>query len=817
MGDNRFEALIDELSVDEKIGLLTGATVWRNHGVDRLGIPALKMTDGPNGARGESRTVVPAVVVPVGIALGASWDVDLVRRVGELVGREARRRQAHILLGPTINIARTPIGGRNFECYGEDPELTARLAVGFIHGVQSNRVAATPKHFLGNDTELERHTVDVVVDERTLREVYLRPFEAAVIEADAKAVMSSYNLVNGVHATENRELLRTILRDEWGFDGLVVSDWFATTSTVATAVGGTTIEMPGPARFFGRYLRTALDDGDLDQFVVDGLAREVLRVADWVDPTIDVDAGETSIDEPSERALCREAAIAGMVLLRNERGVLPIDTTVIESIAVIGPLADRAQIMGGGSSSLIPLHLRSPLQALTERLGPRVKLAREPGAAIDKWAPLLPSDRIHRPDGEPGVHIEYVAGHDPDGPVVATDWRPTSKVMWFGGVPNVVDPRKWSARVGCRFRPERTGMHRFGLTTSGRARVLIDGIEVVGWTDESAPRSEAFFGTGGPEVIGEVELSADVDAEVLVEFFSRDGMLPSVQIGCHPPRPDDMVGDAVAAASEADIALVFVGTTDEWETEGNDRESMDLPAGQDDLVRAVAAVNDRTIVVLTAGSAVTMDWEDDVEAVIATWFGGQEMADALVDVLFGDADPGGRLPVTFPVQLDDHPARDHYPGRNGVMHYGEGVLVGHRGYDAAGAEVRYPFGHGLSYTTFDIGEPSPASVRVSTDISVAFTVPVQNSGRRAGSTVVQVYIEAVDHRLQQPEPRLVAFERTALGPGERREVMIELGRRSFACWDVDVHDWIVDPGRYRLHIGESSRQLSHAVEVTIEP
>jgi beta-glucosidase len=804
---------LPELTLEEKVGLLTGASMWRNFGVERLGIPPVKMTDGPNGARGESKVRTPAVLVPAGIALGASWDPNLLGRVGDLLGKETLRKKCHVLLGPTINIQRTAVGGRTFECYSEDPELTARLGVAFIAGVQANKVAATPKHFLCNDQEFERHRIDCVVDETTLREIYLRPFEAAVIESDAKALMSAYNKVNGVHATENKSLLREVLREEWGFSGYVMSDWFAVRSGIPTVEGGTTMEMPGPSAHFGEHLVAAVTAGHVDMSVIDGLAAEVLSLLDWVDTSFGVDEPEETVDAPDERALCREASISGTVMLKNDN-VLPLNTHIIDKVAVIGPLAGRAQIMGGGSSAVVPIYRRTPYEAIAPRLFNEFEIETDyaEGSYIDKMAPIFGAGQVFRTNGEPGFDVETYAGREFSGEQVQTDSQINSEIRWRGGAPDAVDPKDWSARATGRYVVSATGLHRFSVSGTDQARLLIDGTEIIS-IDRLTPRGDAYYTLGSQEVFAEVELEQGQSVDLVVEISFGSNIIYAARIGCVIPRSADLLADAVRLAKKSDCSILVIGTTDEWETEGTDRADIEIPAGQNELVAAVAAVSKQTIVVLNIGGPVAMPWLDEVDAVIVPWFGGQEMAEAVTDILVGVADPGGRLPMTFPFAVEDNPSDAFYPGEDLVMPYGEGQMVGYRGYDAAGTDVLFPFGFGLSYGEHAIGSitgPSEASVGE----MIVLGVPVSNTGDRDGSTVVQVYLE---HRDTQGRPlrELVAFQKIAVDAGESSAAQISVHPWRLSRWDDVAKDWATAVGTYRFHVGESSRNLTQSIDITI--
>ena len=813
------EALIAELTLEEKASLTAGHDLWSTVAIDRVGIPRVRVTDGPNGARGSSflgSGTATAVCAPCGSALGATWDPVLVERVGEMLGDEARTKACRVLLAPTVNIHRSPLAGRNFECYSEDPLLSGMIAAAFVRGVQSRGVATTVKHFAGNDAEFERNTINSVIDERTLREIYLVPFELAVRQGGALGVMTAYNRLNGPFCSEHEELIGSILRDEWGFDGFVLTDWFANGSTEGAARAGTDLEMPGPARFFGPALAEAVRAGRVEEATVDGQVRRLLGVFERVGALEDdPNAQEQSIDRPEHRALAREAASSAMVLLRND-GVLPFPTT-LRRIAVIGPNAARAQIMGGGSAGLRPHHRTSPLDALRARFGDDVELRFERGCDIDKSVPPIGGPALVAPDGRPGFAVELFAGHDRAGDAVHRTQREDGRLIFFGQPGPGVPEDAFSMRAVTRFTPAESGPHTFTLVQAGRARLLVDGeVAIDGTTDPPPPRGGELFGLGSIELEATLELTAERSVEVLVEYASKDAIaIYGVKVGWRAPAVADAMQRAVTAATEADAVIVVVGTNDDWESEGFDRSSMDLPGDQDELVTRVLAANPNTVVVVNSGSPVTMDWADAAPAVLQVWFGGQEMAEALVDVLTGTAEPAGRLPTTFPVRVEHNPSFGNFPGEHGEVRYGEGVLVGYRWYDARHIPPRFCFGHGLSYSTFTIGDAVASSREFTPGTELTVAIPVTNVGARRGAEVVQCYVAPAAARVTRPPQELKAFAKTWLDPGETDTVTLTLDDRSFAYWDPTSHAWRVDPGAYALRIGRSSGDITQVVDLVV--
>ena len=837
------DKLVAELTLDEKVLLTAGADLWSTPPIERLGIPKVRVTDGPNGARGP---VVPgegtstSACVPCGSALGATWDPVLVGEIGALLGREARRKGCRVLLAPTVNIHRSPLAGRNFECYSEDPLLSGQVAAAFVRGVQSQQVGTTVKHFVGNDAEFERHTVNSVIDERTLREIYLRPFEIAVREGGALGVMTGYNRLNGPWCAEHAWLVRDVLRGEWGFDGFVVSDWFAMGSTVGSAVAGCDLEMPGPGRFFGPALAAAVRAGEVEETLVDDQVRRMLSLWDRLGVLDDRDvleaeeaahaAPNASVLSEDVAPLIRRAAAGAMVLLKND-GLLPLSAGV--TVAVIGPNADRAQIMGGGSANFRPHHRTSPLETLRARFG-AANITHARGCDIDRAAPMLaiPFD------------VDLFDSADFEGDVVTAMTIPDSRMLWFTAPAPGVALDAFSARAVGRLVPDETGTYTFTLTQAGRARLSVGGHVVIDGIAEPPPRGGSMFGLGSAEVSATTELEAGTAYEVLIEYTSTDAFIAhGVSVGYRRPVPEDLLTRAVDAASRCDVAVVVVGTNADWESEGYDRAAMELPGEQDALVEAIIAANPNTVVVVNTGSPVRTEWATRARAVLQVWFGGQEMASALADVLSGDAEPGGRLPTTFPIRLEHNPSFGNFPGENGEVRYGEGVLVGYRWYEARALPVAFPFGHGLSYTTFAVGAPRLSSTELTVGGSLTVEVDVVNTGSRAGSEVVQCYVAPRASRLVRPPQELKAFAKVHLEPGERSTVSLVLDTRAFAYWDPgqpgweEVRQrvakttrntpagverstsagWRVDPGVYDVRIGRSSADIAHTAPVTLSP
>lgn len=833
----RCEDLLSQLTLDEKVDLVTGLDMWHTRPVGRLQISSMKVSDGPNGVRGDGLGLMgtPTACVPSGSALGATWDPELLERIGGLLGDEARAKGAQVLLAPTINLHRSPKGGRNFECYSEDPLLTGRLAAAFVRGVQSRSVATTPKHFVANDSEFERNTINSQVDERTLREVQLLPFECVVKEGGAWGIMSAYNRLNGTFCSEHDWLLTHVLREDWGFDGFVVSDWFATRSTDSSANAGLNLEMPGPGNWYGPKLKTALEAGEVDEAALDRIVGDLLRTFErtgLLDGTTEY--GEKTLDRPEDRALIREAAVAGTVLLRND-GTLPLDPATFSSVAMIGPNAYQARVMGGGSAKVAAYRTVSPLDALRERLGAGSEVRYARGCDINRST--LP---LSRPLLDGDATVEYFAGHDFAGEVLASTITSEFVFVALGAPVPDVPAEAYSFRARGRLLPMASGVHEIRLVQCGRARVLIDGEVALDATRGEYERGDSLFGMGSVEIVQQIDLHAGIPVDIVLEYSNSNcdaGLITGTKLGIVSMVEEDLLAEAEALAAECDVAVVIVGTNNDWETEGRDRDLFELPGDQPELVRRVAAANPRTIVVVNAGAPHALDWLEEPAAVLQVGFAGQELGDALVDVLLGEADPGGRMPTTVPARYEQFAAYVNYPGENGTVRYGEGLFVGHRWNDALGIEPAVPFGYGLSYTTFTMSEPRAASSVAAGD-TLRVEVDVTNTGTRSGSEVVQVYVEPVDPRLPRPVRELKGFAKIRLDPGATTTVCVELGPRAFAYYDVSdplraelmagipvpadeghAHrsraGWYVDPGEYHIVVGRSSAELLGSVSVTL--
>jgi beta-glucosidase len=803
-------ARVAALALEQKVRLLTGADFWALHPEPAAGLRRLVVSDGPAGVRGElwdERET--SANVPSPTALAATWDQELVENLGRLLAAEARRKGVDVLLAPTVNLHRTPYGGRHFECFSEDPLLTARIGVAYVRGVQGGGVGATVKHFVANDSETQRMSLDARVDERALRELYLTPFEAIVREARVWSVMAAYNGVNGERMTESA-LLRDVLRREWDFDGVVMSDWFATRSTEASANASLDLVMPGPGGPWGPGLLAAVRDGTVDEATIDAKVMNILRLAARVGALEGTAArAAPRRTDPEIAATLRSVAAAGFVLARNEGSVLPLDRSAVRRVAVVGPNAAAARTLGGGSATVYPPYTVSPLDGLRAVLGESVDVDHGVGVTTSGRVPVAGAPWLHRPDGGgPGVTVRLVAG---DGTVAATEHRPGCAFNWMNSFGHGVSIGEVArVEVHTVLRAAEAGTYEIGASGLGRYELSIGGDVAFARHLELPRGADMVEGLViPPQAIHGVDLEAGEAVEIALvhEVASRTGDAGGVgvsfQLNLRPPHrtDDEEIERAVALARAADVAVVVVGTTEEVESEGFDRTSLALPGRQDELVRRVADANPRTVVVVNAGAPVLLPWADEVAAVLLAWFPGQEFGNALADVLLGLAEPGGRLPTTWPSTDEGLPSTQP---AGGVLAYDEGLFVGYRAAGRDGPTPRYPFGHGLGYTTWEyasIQAPDDATVRGG-DVPVA--VRVRNTGSRRGREIVQVYASRPHGGVERPVRWLAGFAAVEAEAGEDVTATVTVRARAFEHWDVEGGRWAVEPGAFLLAAGGSS-------------
>lgn len=799
---------LEALSLEEKVQLLTGRDFWSTVPIEHIGLRSMVVSDGPAGVRGDAWDErSPSLNLPSGSALSAAWDVDIARRYGAVAAVEARRKGVDVVLGPTINLHRTARGGRHFEAFSEDPVLTAELAAAYVTGLQDNGVGATPKHYIANDSETDRFTVDIEVDDRALRELYLLAFEKAIVEARAWLVMSSYNSVGGVTVTEN-ELLETPLNSEWGFDGVVISDWTAVRS-LASAEASQDLVMPAPGAW-GDALVEAVRDGRIAESIVDRKVRRILLLAARVGAL--GDAGPAPlVDVEDGVAFARLASAEGMVLLENS-GELPWNASELRSVAVIGNNADVARTQGGGSATVIPEHVVSPLDGLRAAL-PGVEVRYAVGAVTQTSLAGIAREQMTNPvTGGPGARIAF---RDAAGAEIFTEDRLATELIWFGGAAPIAEARE--VEVAFAFHPARTERLELGFAATGRGRLWVDSVLVIDEivTPDGTDLGAAFLSPAVRSTPLDVVAGSSHEVRFVYDSPARDDALAgalSLTVGTQPVSGDAeaLIAEAVEAARHADVALIVVGTNAKVESEGFDRDTLALPGRQDDLVRAVAAVNPRTVVVVNSGSPVLLPWRDDVAALLLGWFGGQEFGAALADVLLGVSEPGGRLPTTWPSADTDAAVFEVTP-TDGVLRYDEGIHIGYRAWLRSGETPAYWFGHGLGYTTI---EPTAVSAPTSVGAGERATieVTVSNSGERAGKQVIQVFADRADSIVDRPVRWLVGFAAVRLQPGETRTVELELDTRLLAYWK---DGWQYETGVYGVAVGTAVDALPLTTELEL--
>ncbi|KAK0388796.1 hypothetical protein NLU13_5039 [Sarocladium strictum] len=808
-GELDVDKLLSQLSVNEKVSLLAGKDFWHTTPLPRHGIPSIRVTDGPNGVRG-TRIFggIPSACLPCGTALGATFDTELIGELGHLQGQEAKAKGAVAVLGPTLNIQRGPLGGRGFESFSEDPVLSGLLAGHYTLGLQQEKVAATLKHFVCNDMEHERMGYNVIVTSRALREIYLLPFMIAISIGKPRAVMTAYNKVNGTHVAESKELLQGVLRDEWKFDGLVMSDWFGTYSTTGAIQAGLDLEMPGPTRWRGVALSHAVASNKVTEDELDDRVRNVLNfINDSQAAGVPENAPETELNRPEDQALLRRAAAESIVLLKNEGNILPFAKS--KTTAVIGPNSKIARFCGGGSASLLPYYSVSPYEGIVAQCD---KTSFSQGSADHQMLPQL-GDRLRTETGQRG--FLWRAYNEP---ATVLDRKPVEERVLVNSHMFFMDYRNenlapvWYCQCDGIFTPDETGLFDFGLGVEGTAKLYVDDELLVGNFENQTP-GPTLFGSGTIEEIGSKELVAGQDYRIRVEWGCyKTSKLPAAGPvgGIHGGlmfgafrrmSPEQAIQEAADLAATVDQVVLVVGLNGEWETEGSDRTTMDMSTHTNTLVSKVLAANPNTAVIVQSGTPVTLPWIDEAKAVCHAWYGGNETGNAIADVVFGEVNPSGKLPLTIPRRLQDNPTYFNFRCEGGRVLYGEDVYVGYRYYEKIGTTPLFPFGHGLSYSTFELQD-----LQTVVDDKIEVSLQITNKGSRAGAQVVQVYVAPpATTSIERPVKELKAFRKIYLEAQESREVSIELDTAfCTSYWDECRDKWCSEAGDYKLLVGTSS-------------
>ncbi|KAH7360702.1 hypothetical protein BKA65DRAFT_547415 [Rhexocercosporidium sp. MPI-PUGE-AT-0058] len=809
MADFDLEQVLGSLTLDEKVSLLTGHDFWHTTPINRLGVPSIRLSDGPNGVRGPTFfDSVPAACIPCGTAIGATFDPDLVQKVGRLLGDEAKAKGAHVILGPTINILRSPLGGRGFESYSEDPLLSGVLAGAYCAGVKERGIVPTLKHFVCNDQEHERMAYDAIVTQRALREIYLLPFQIAIKASQPQAIMTAYNKSNGVHLSEDDRILKAILRDDWGWEGLLMSDWFGTYSTTRAIEAGLDLEMPGPSKWRGAALLHSILANKVKISVLDERVRAVLRlVKQTAGSGVPQNAPQKTLDRPEDREFLRRVAAESIVLLKNEESILPLSKE--KKILVIGPNSKIATISGGGSASLHAYYGVTPFEGITAQASD-VEFVQ--AIYSHQFLPLLGQFLVNT-KGDPGFtfHVyndppeaenrELVeTRHLKDANCFFLDYdHPKKNELWYGDAEGT-------------FVPEEDGLYDFGLAVQGTAKLYVDGKLLVE-NFENQKIGSSFFGSGTIEEIGSVEMKAGQSYKILINWgcsktseIKSGGVVDFGQGGLRfgvAKRLDVVEGikEAVEKARLAEQVILFAGLSAEWESEGQDRPTMDLPPHSDELISRVLDANANTVVVIQSGTPVTMPWIHRAKSVLQAWYGGDETGNGIADVVYGVVNPSGKLPLSMPHSIEDNPAFLNYRSEGGRTLYGEDVYIGYRYYEKVRKPPLFSFGHGLSYTTFEIsdlkitgGETGEATV----------SVKVNNTGARDGAEVIQVYVSQTKPRINRPIKELKAFQKVFVKAGEEAMVDIKIDVvRATSFWDENVEKWCSDSSDYQIVVGNS--------------
>lgn len=813
--EDQIAGLAGQLTLEQKVRLLSGTSVWSLHDEPAVGLRAIVMSDGPSGVRGLSMDARdPSASLPSGTAVAATWDTEKVRKLGQLVAAQARAKDVDVVLGPTINMHRSPRGGRHFESFSEDPWLTGVIGAAYVEGIQSCGVAATAKHYVCNDSETDRMTIDARVDERTLREVYLAPFERVVTDAGAWLVMSSYNQVNGDTMSAS-PLLRSPLKDEWGFDGVVVSDWTAVRDTDTSAASGQDLTMPGPHTYWGDALVQAVRAGRVSQAAIDDKVLRLLRLAVRVGALGNAPAATPRTwPENQVNDLLREVASDAMVLVRND-GLLPATPDTAGRVAVIGTHARYGRIQGGGSATVFPQRVISPLEGIRAAYG---------GGNVIYAAGLVPEPELHPltqntvtdpVTGVPGLRARYI---DADGTAFAEEVFPTGQFGWIG---EERLGRAAAIEVHTLYTPPDDGRRRIGFAAHGEVTFRVGERTLLSADIPIPTDADVVQAILSPSpTTFDVSMDSGVPIEVRLQFSPHlPGGFPIARLTLGTEdiydEPAAELDRAVTLAAQSDLAIVVIGTTEAIESEGIDRPTLDLPDGQDELVRRVLAANRRTVVVVNSGAPVIMPWLHQAPAVLLSWFPGQEFGDALADVLTGRAEPGGRLPTTWPESEADVPIWHVGPDNDGRLNYTEGLHIGYRAWlqqtADGGPSPAVPFGYGLGYTTWEIGSPE---ITLSPQNQISISVPVTNTGSRRGKHVVQAY-------LSRPEPSAVDYPIRWLAgyavvhadAGQTVTANIKIEERSLQHWSTTRQSWVQEPGTFHIHVGSNVTDLNDTQEI----
>jgi len=801
----RIEDLLKKMTIEEKVEQLNGE-IFSTNGNARLGIPKIIIYDGESEAKANRHTVN----FSSNMNQAATFDENLLFRLGESIAEEARVLGSNMLLNPCVNILRTPFNGRAYEAFGEDPYLVSKLATAYVKGAQSKKVITSTKHFIANNQDWNRFDVNIEMDERALREIYLPAYKAVVKDGNAWSLMSAYNMFRGDWCSESKYILTDILRDEWGFDGFVLSDWGGTHSTVKMANAGLDLEMP-KALYYGSKLLEAVRNGQVSETIIDSRVRNILRImfrAGLFDEQVNAYGGIAKTEERINLAL--ETARKSIVLLKNDHNLLPLDRNTIKSIAVIGPNGNVARVSGSGSGEYHGYYQVSPLDGIINKADGKIDVKFERGIPeMSLELPIVEPELYEQPNGEPGLYAEYFNNKELKGKPVYTTTEKSINFDWgFGPIvpssgpgspkPGVVNHDKWSARWTGKLLSPGEGFYEIGIQADNGVKVFLDNeLLIDSWTDE-AP---------GKFKVTKFKFDKTGKYDLRVEFYENIGSC-RCKMGITPFKPNTSDHKAVELARNSDYVIMCMGLFSEMEGEQLDRDELSLPKEQIDLIKAVAEVNENCIVVLNNGTPLIMnEWIEDVPAIIEAFYPGQEGGNALADILFGDVNPSGKLPATFTKKWEDHSAYGSYPGKRDLAEYKEGIFVGYRWFDKKNIEPLFPFGYGLSYTTFEYFNLKLSTKSMKQDGQIEISLNMKNTGKMDGDEVIQLYIHDKEASVIREAKSLKGFQRVSLQAGEIKTVTMKINKSALSFYDVNTKKWLAEPGEFELLIGASSRDI----------
>jgi len=809
--------LLSHLNTKEKIALL-GGVIMSTKPISRLGIPSLRMNDGPLGVRWGHATSFPS-----GIALASTWDTLLVRKIGQGIGKEVRGKGRNIILGPNVNIARNPLNGRTFEGFGEDPFLTSQMGVSYIKGVQDEGVGATVKHFVANSQEFHRLTINENIDERTLREIYFPAFKVAVQKAHAIAVMAAYNQVNGEFCSANHFLLNKVLRKEWHYKGLIMSDWGAVHSTFPTLNNALDLEMPTGKYLNENTILLALQSGKVKISTINSKVNNILNAEFKLQVLPKIKYPHHLVDsllnatETQNSAL--QAAIEGIVLLKNEHHLLPIEGNNKLRIAIIGPNAASARTVGGGSSEVHANFAISPLEALQKALKGKAVLQYAPGILFQYPQPIAPNFFYQANGVNHGLKAEFYNNDNFEGkPIVKTakqiDYRQgAAQETPIGSNPSFKG--NFTVRWVGKIKAPVTGLYTFNFHSIGSVVLYLNNKEII----KAGTKN---YWVGEPKHISKVQLEKGKMYDIKVEYHGQPynpDMGTSLMVTLNWYYPQNVsIKHAVSVAAHSDMALVFAGTSGHFESEGFDRKNLFLPDNQDELIRRVAQANKHTVVILTTGAPVSVNkWINHVPAVLETWFAGEFIGKAITEVLLGNSNPSGKMPITFPQSMSQEPeAVQHYTDNDTLFTYSDGIYVGYRYFDTKHIKPMFPFGFGLSYTSFKYSHLKISADTTEGKFLADVSYTITNTGKRKGAEISQVYVHEQNPKIDRPFKELKGFARVNLKPGTSKTVHVKLDKEAFHYFDPQKNVWVIDPAIFQILVGSSSRNILLAGVVNLK-